>query len=342
MATTNEVLSQEEIDALLHGVDSGKVDTKDEVSGKDGVVRSFDFVTQDRIVRGQLPTLEMINERFVRYLRLSLVNMMRRDVDVSVDGVRMLKFSDYAQSLFLPANLNMVRVKPLRGTALVVIDTKLVFAIVDGFFGGASRFHAKIEGREFTHTEIRVVRRVLDRVFVDLKEAWAPVLPLDFEYIKSEMNPQFSNIVSSNEIIVASVFRLEMDGVKGELHITFPYAMIEPIREILDADIQSDRTEQDENWASAIEEDIKNASVELSSVLTETTVCLRDLMDLSVGDVIPIEMPDSVTICAEQVPVFRGQVGEHGGQCAIKVAEKIKRRKRAGAEFSLWGGVTYE
>ncbi len=167
----NDLLSQEEIDALLHGVSSGDVETDGDDALTDGQARQYDFTSQDRIVRGRMPTLEMINERFARYFRISLFNLLRRTGEISVGGVQMLKFAEYVHSLFVPTSLNLVRVKPLRGTALFILDPKLVFIIVDNFFGGDGRYPAKIEGREFTPTEQRVIHMILQQSFRDLKQA---------------------------------------------------------------------------------------------------------------------------------------------------------------------------
>jgi len=323
--TQTDLLSQEEIDALLHGVDSGDVETEPDLHARDGVARGFDFTSQDRIVRGRMPTLEMINERFARLLRISLFNLMRRSAEISVSGVKMSKFSEYVHSLFVPTSLNMVKIKPLRGTSLFVVDPKLVFILVDNFFGGDGRYHARIEGREFTPTEQRVIRMTLDQVFADLKKAWSPVMAIDFEYINSEVNPQFANIVSPTEVVVVSSFHVELDGGGGDFHVTMPYSMIEPIREFLDAGLQSDRSEVDERWVRALREEVKVAEVEVSSMLTETTLTLREVMNLKPGDVIPVDLPELVLLRAEGIPVVRGKFGVSDGKNAIKVAERIKR-----------------
>ncbi len=320
-----DLLSQDEIDALLHGVDSGDVETEDELRSHDGVARSFDFGSQDRIVRGRMPTLEMINERFARYSRISLFNLLRRAVEVSVGGVRILKFNEYVHSLFVPTSLNLVKIKPLRGTGLFVLDPKLVFILVDNFFGGDGRYHAKIEGREFTPTELRVVQILLHQAFHDLKESWSPVLTLDFEYINSEVNPQFANIVSPTEVVVVSTFRMELDGGGGDMHVTMPYSMIEPIREQLDAGIQSDRFDVDDRWIKALREEVKVAEVGVSCVLTDVTMSLEQLIDLKPGDIIPVDIPEVVTLKAEDVPIVRGKFGVSNGFNAVKVIERIKR-----------------
>lgn len=321
----SDLLSQEEIDALLHGVDSGDVDTDSEYQAHDGVARGYDFTSQDRIVRGRMPTLEMINERFARHLRVSLFNLLRRSAEISVGGVKMSKFSEYVHSLFVPTSLNMVRIKPLRGTALFVVDPKLVFILVDNFFGGDGRYHAKIEGRDFTPTEQRVVRMTLDQAFADLKKAWSPVMDLEFEYLNSEVNPQFASIVTPTEVVVVCSFHIELDGGGGDLHVTMPYSMIEPMRELLDAGIQSDRSEVDERWVRALREEVKVAEVELSANLLETTVSLEDVMNFKAGDIIPVDLPDTVLVRAEGIPVARGSFGVSDGCNAIKVTERIRR-----------------
>ena len=251
----DELLSQDEIDALLHGVDDGAVETETDVPVDADGARAYDFASQDRIVRGRLPTLEMINERFARYFRTSLFNMLRRSSDIAVSGVQMLKFGEFVHSLFVPTSLNMVKIAPLRGKSLFVLDPKLVFSTVDSFFGGTGRFHTKIEGRDFTPTELRVVQMLLEIAFEDLKKAWEPVLDVRFEYQGSEVNPQFANIVSPSEVVVTT-FNVDLESGGGDFYICLPYSMLEPIRELLDAGVQSDRGEKDERWEKAMREEI--------------------------------------------------------------------------------------
>lgn len=320
----NDILSQDEIDALLNGVDGGDVETESDVEVNDGQLLSYDFNSQDRIVRGRMPTLEMINERFSRYLRISLFNMLRRNAEVSVSGVQMLKFAEYVHSLFVPTSLNLVRMPPLRGTSLFVLEPKLVFSLVDNYFGGGGKFHTKIEGRDFTQTENRVVRLVLDDIFRDLIKAWDPVMQLDFDYQGSEVNPDFANIVSPTEVVVVSTFHIELENTGGDLHITMPYSMVEPIRALLDAGVQSDRSEIDDRWQRSIKQEMKSAPVDLSSTFMQTTISLRELNNLKAGDVIPVDLPEMVTLEAEKTPVFQGKFGTYNGNCAIKIVNKIQ------------------
>ena len=320
----NDILTQDEIDALLHGVNSGDVDTEDAGNVNDGQARRYDFASQDRIVRGRMPTLEMINERFARYFRINLFNMLRRSAEISIGGVQMLKFSEYVHSLFVPTSLNLVKVKPLRGTALFVIDPKLVFILVDNYFGGEGKYHTKIEGREFTPTEMRVIEMLLELAFKDLKEAWSPIMQINFEYMNSEVNPQFANIVSPSEVVVVTTFHVELDGGGGDLHVTMPYSMVEPIREILDAGVQSDRNETDERWVLALREDMKEAQVNMSTTLLEVTLSLADVLKIKPGDIIPVDLPEKSVMRVEDIPVFRGKYGIHQGMNAVKITEAIK------------------
>ncbi len=332
----SDLLSQDEIDALLHGVDDGDINTEaDDLL--DGEARAYDFASQDRIVRGRLPTLEMVNERFARYFRTSLFNMLRRSADISVSGVQMLKFSEFVHSLFVPTSLNLVKVAPLKGKGLCVLDPKLVFSVVDNFFGGSGRFHTKIEGRDFTPTELRVVQMLLNLAFTDLHEAWKPVLSLKFECVGSEVNPQFANIVSPSEVVVVTSFHIDLEAGGGDMHICMPYSMIEPIRDLLDAGVQSDRGDKDERWVIALKDEIMGVSVELSTIFCETILSMKELAVLKKGDVIPVDIPQVVEVSAADVPIFSGRVGVSDGNYAIKIEKWMDPPKHIGLQDLLNG-----
>jgi flagellar motor switch protein FliM len=318
-----DILSQDEIDALLHGVDDGKVETGNDPNLLDGKARDYDLASNERIVRGRMPTLEMVNDRFARYLRTTIFSLLRRSAEISVGGVQTQKFSQYVHGLFLPTSLNLIRVRPLRGTGLVVFDPKLVFTLVDNFFGGEGRFYTKIEGRDFTPTERRVIQMLLSQVLKDLKEAWAMVADVEFEYLNSEMNPQFANIVSPTEVVVVNSFHVELEGGGGDIHLTLPYSMIEPLREQLSAGMQSDRKEVDDRWPVSLRNEIKSTVVELEATLVETEITVGELINMKPGDVIPIDLPRAVSACVDGVPVFTGQFGVSRGNNALKVLERV-------------------
>ncbi|GGZ00734.1 MULTISPECIES: flagellar motor switch protein FliM [Shewanella] len=328
----SDLLSQDEIDALLHGVDD--ID-EEEVEESGLEAKNYDFSSQDRIVRGRMPTLEIVNERFARHLRISMFNMMRRSAEVSINGVQMLKFGEYVHTLFVPTSLNMVRFNPLKGTALITMEARLVFILVDNFFGGDGRFHAKIEGREFTPTERRIIQLLMKIVFEDYKDAWAPVMDVEFDFLDSEVNPAMANIVSPTEVVVVNSFHIEVDGGGGDFHITMPYSMIEPIRELLDAGVQSDKQDTDMRWSQALKDEIMDVKVGIDATLVEKELSLRDVMEFKAGDVIPVELPEYLVMRIEDLPTYRCKLGKVQDNLALQVAAKIQRPETVKTELQL-------
>lgn len=329
----SDLLSQDEIDALLHGVDD--VDDDDDLDAASQDARSYDFSSQDRIVRGRMPTLEIVNERFARHLRISMFNMMRRAAEVSINGVQMLKFGECVHTLFVPTSLNMVRFSPLKGTALITMEARLVFILVDNFFGGDGRFHAKIEGREFTPTERRIVQLLLKIIFEDYKDAWAPVMDVEFDYLDSEVNPAMANIVSPTEVVVINSFHIEVDGGGGDFHITMPYSMIEPIRELLDAGVQSDKQDTDMRWSQALHDEIMDVKVGFDACVVEHELTLKDVMNFKAGDIIPVELPEYIMMKIEDLPTYRCKMGRSRDNLALKIYEKIPRPETVKTELQL-------
>lgn len=324
-----DLLSQEEIDALLHGV--GGEDEEDEAAYfDDGQPRAFNFHSQDRIVRGSMPTLDMINERFVREFRISLFHLLRRKAEVTDKGVKTIKFGEYLQSLLLPTSINITNVHPLRGSALFVLDPRLIFKLVDNFFGGDGRYYSKVEGRDFTPTEQSLTRTLLQSVYKDLKTAWKPVLQLDLEHVNTEINPQFANIITPTEVVVVASFDIELEGGGGELHICYPYSMLEPIREQLATGFQSDSTRADDRWTKTLQHDLESAKIALTADFLKAELTLKELLDMEPGDILSIDLPEQVTLFAENIPLFKcsfGQADEH-------YAVKIKALIRTAQEFT--------
>ena len=313
-------LSQEEVDALLKGVngDQDDVATQEDVAG----VRTYNLATQERIVRGRMPTLEIINERFARLLRVGLFNFLRRSAEVSVGSVRVSKYSEFIRNLVVPTNLNLVHMKPLRGTALMVFDPGLVFLLVDNLFGGDGRFHTRVEGRDFTQTEQRIILRILDIVFEAYTKSWEPVYPVEFEYIRSEMNTQFANIATPNEVVVASTFTVELGSVSGQIHFCMPYSMIEPIRDSLTSSLQGEALEVDKRWIRLMTQQIQIAEVELVASLGTAKVNFDEILNMRVGDIIPLQIPEFISATVDGVPVMDCSYGVMNGQYALKV-EKL-------------------
>jgi len=319
-----DILSQDEIDALLNGVDEGDVATEQGL-GDPTKARDYDLTTQERIVRGRLPTLEMLNERFARNFRIRLVSMLRRTVDISIEGVRMMKYAEYSHALYVPTSLTLVHVRPLKGVGLFMMESQLVFKLVDNFFGGFG-LHAKIEGRDFTPAELRVITRVLEQAIDEVQRSWMPVYPISIQTLSHEMNPQLANIVSSTEVVVVNSFRIEVEGGGGKFDIVFPYSMIEPIRDLLDGGMQGDRLEVDERWTSALKRELGLAEIELVAQLGEARILISDIAKLEVGQILPFEMPEKIILTAEGLPLYQGKLGVHRGNKAIRIDSPVHER----------------
>jgi flagellar motor switch protein FliM len=313
-------LSQEEVDALLKGVngDHDEVAPPEEPAG----VRPYNLATQERIVRGKMPTLEMINERFARHLRLGLFYFLRRSAEVSVGAVKVSKYSEFIRNLVVPTSLNLVHMKPLRGTSLIVFDPSLVFLLVDNLFGGDGRFHTRVEGRDFTQTEQRIVLRILDLVFEAGAKAWEPVFPIEFEYVRSEMNIQFANVATPNEVVVSSSFTVELGSVSGQIHFCMPYSMVEPIRDTLSSNLQGESLEVDKRWMRMMTQQIQVAEVELAATLGHADSNFDEILNMKVGDIIPLDVLELIECNVDGVPVAECTYGVLNGHYALKV-EKL-------------------
>ncbi|MEB0139862.1 MULTISPECIES: flagellar motor switch protein FliM [unclassified Undibacterium] len=318
---SDNFLSQEEVDALLKGVTGDQDDSQsqEDTSG----VRPYNLATQERIVRGRMPTLEIINERFARLLRIGLFNFLRRSAEVSVGTVRVSKYSEFIRNLVVPTNLNLVHMKPLRGTSLIVLDPGLVFLIVDNLFGGDGRFHTRVEGRDFTQTEQRIIQRILEIVFETYSKSWEPVYPIEFEYIRSEMNTQFANIATPNEVVVSTTFTIELGPVSGEMHICMPYSTIEPIRDILTSSLQGETLEIDKRWVRLMTQQIQIAEVEIVADLGTARITLGDILNMKTGDIIPFHVPELLSAKVDGTPVMECKYGVFNGQYALRVEKLI-------------------
>jgi flagellar motor switch protein FliM len=314
----SDFLSQEEVDALLKGVTGETDDAPAQEEAQSGV-RSYDLGRQERIVRGRMPTMELINERFARYLRIGLFNYIHRSTEISVGPIKVQKYSEFIRNLVVPTNLNLVQVKPLRGTGLVVLDPNLVFLVVDNMFGGDGRFHTRVEGRDFTPTEQRIIQGLLNVVFSEYEKAWKPVHEIKFEYVRSEMNTQFANIATPSEIVLSANFTVELSGNTADLHVCLPYSMIEPLRDTLNSSMHSEQAASDKRWTNLLHRQLKLAEVELVAPLAKTQVTLRDIVNMKVGDVIPMHIDENVEAEIDGVPVVACRYGVHDGQYALKV-----------------------
>jgi flagellar motor switch protein FliM len=321
----SKVLSQEEVDALLKGLVDGEIETESDKGVLEAGITPYDFTSQERIIRGRMPTMEVINEHFARAFRISLSMILRRTVDIQTNFVQMLKFGEFLRSLPLPSSFNIYKMDPLRGQSLMVVDSKLVFALVECFLGGTARTRFKIEGRDFTGIERRIIQKVVLMAFQDFEKAWAPVHPVKMNFIRVEINPMFVGIATPNDIMVISKFQVEMEQTDGFIFMCMPYATIEPIKGKLYSGFQSEQLEQDNRWTSRIQEQVQDMEVEVVVELASTMMRAKELLDLAAGDVIMFNkrVNDSLLGKVEGVPKFTGHAGQVHNAKAFKINKML-------------------
>ena len=319
----SEFLSQDEVDSLLKGV-TGEVDEAPVDSGEGaGDVRAYNLGSQERIVRGRMPTMEIINERFARLFRIGLFNFIRRTPEISVGPVRVLKFAEFIRNLHVPANLILIQAKPLRGNGLFIFDPNLVFLVVDNMFGGDGRFHTRVEGREFTQTEQRIILKLLEVVFETYGKAWEPVHALDFEFVRSEMNPQFANIATPNEVVIVTTFDIELGGNGGAFHVCMPYSMLEPVKDLLYSTMQGEHMAMDQRWLQLLSKQVQSANIELIATLGHANVTFEQVLKMRTGDVVPLEVGEHITASVDGVPVMECKYGAFNNQYALRVEKML-------------------
>ena len=316
-------LSQEEVDALLEGV-TGESQRNAEEVFEPGEVRSYDISSQERIVRGRMPTMEIVNERFARNLRLGLFNFIRRSPEVSVSPVAVQRYSAFLRDMVVPSNFNIVAIRPLRGNGLIVCEPSLVFGIIDTLFGGAGKFQTRIEGRYFSPTEQRVINRLVEVICTEYKKAWKGVYPLELEYQRSEMQPQFANIATPSETVVSTAFQLEIGDLSGAVHICMPYATMEPIRDVLYSSTQGESVEVDRRWVRVLTREIQSAEVTLVAELARADATVEQLLSMKAGDFIELDHEPRIRASVGGVPVFDCQYGTHNAKYAIRIEECLR------------------
>jgi flagellar motor switch protein FliM len=327
-------LSQEEVDALLEGVTGESQKADDEVA-ESGEIRAYNMSSQERIVRGRMPTMEIVNERFARNLRVGLFNFIRRSPEISVGTVQVQRYSAFLRELAVPTNFNIMASRPLRGSGLIVCEPALVFGVIDTLYGGIGKFQTRIEGRDFSATEQRIINRLVTVITDEYKKAWKGIYPIDLEYQRSEMQPQFANIATPSEIVISTSFQLEIGEITGSIHFCMPYATMEPIRDVLYSTTQGDAIEVDRRWVNVLTREIQAAEVMLTVELARADATVEDLMALKPGDFIELEKPRYVEANIDGVPVFECFYGTHNAKYAIRVEKNLR------GDDSNWIGERY-
>ncbi len=316
-------LSQEEVDALLEGV-TGESQKLVEEAPEHDEVRAYNISSQERIVRGRMPTMEIVNERFARNLRVGLFNFIRRSPEISVGPVTVQRYSAFLRELAVPTNFNIVAIRPLRGNGMVVCEPALVFGVIDTLYGGIGKFQTRIEGRDFSATEQRVINRLVDVITEEYKKAWKGVYPLELEYQRSEMQPQFANIATPSEIVISTSFQLEIGEITGAIHFCIPYATLEPIRDVLYSSTQGDSIEVDRRWVNVLTREIQAAEVTLVAELARANATVEQLLAMKPGDFIELERETRIQATVDGVPVFECQYGTHNAKYAIRIDKSLR------------------
>ncbi len=323
-----QVLSQDEVDALLNAVNDGgdsssSGGSSDSSSGDDGDenIQTYDLTNQDRVIRGRMPILEIIYERFIRQFRVSLSNSLRKISTISIISTDLLKFGEFVNTLPIPSCMCIMRFNELRGPALLVFESKLAYAIIDSYFGGTDRPFTKIEGKEFTQIELSFMRKIMDMAINDLEEAWAPVHRIDAQYLRTEINPQFVGVVPPSDVIIATTLEVEFESASGTIMIVVPYSTIEPIKQKLSSSFQTDNEMADSIWTTAMNEHIRNTKATVIVRLGEAEMTLGDLLTLEPGDIIPLNQDASgeVSVTVEGVEKMKCLMGTHKGNRAVQI-----------------------
>lgn len=320
-----KILSQEEIDALLKGMENGEVSTAQEAIDRSDL-RRYDFSNQDRILRGRMATLEVLNDHFCRLFRNSLSNALRKTIDVNARGIEMKKFGEFIKTLPLPSSLHVFRIDPLRGYSILSLEAKLVFTLLDVFFGGSGKTPYRVEGREFTTIESKLIQKIVTMAFSELEKAWNLIHPVTFQHVRSEINPQFVSIVPPSDLVLIIPFEVELEQFTGEVTLCIPYSVIEPIKNKLYAGYQSDQLEADQAWISRFLERLQGAEVEVKVELGRSRVMVQDLLRWKQGDVIALnrDVSDPLVIEVEGIPKFIGRPGISRGNKAIQIEGRTK------------------
>lgn len=330
-----QILSQDEVDALLQGItgESQKLEQEEEQVGG---IREYNLASQERIVRGRMPTMEIINERFARNIRVGLFNFIRKSPEVAIGGIKVQKYSAFLREIVVPTNFNIVSVKPLRGSGLIVCDPTLVFAVIDSLFGGIGKFHARIEGRDFSPTEQRVITRIVEVILTEYHKAWKGIYPLELEYQRSEMQPQFANIATPSEIVVSTSFTLEIGETSGTIYFCIPYSTLEPIRDVLYSTTVGDSSEPDRRWINLLKTQIQSAEVDLVAELGTAPATVEQLLAFKPGDFIELDLDPLIQTKVDGVPVFQCHYGTSNGRYALKIDKML-----TGSQES-WLGAKHE
>jgi flagellar motor switch protein FliM len=328
----SNILTQEEVDALLRGISGGEIETEIEDHQDPSGVSGYDLTSQDRIIRGRMPTLEMTNEKFARMFRSTMSSMLRKVINVSTMSTDMVKFGEFLKTLPVPTSLHLFKMEPMRGSALFVVESKIIFTLVDIIFGGSGTTSYKIEGREFTAIENNLIKKIVISALADLENAWKALIDLKVTYQRSEINPQFAQVVPPTDVIIVVNFEVEIEYTTGIISLCIPYATLEPIREKLQAGYQSENMDVDKVWANRFKECLMMSNVDVVAELGKAQISCKDLLNLQKGDVIRLDQyaTDAFNIFVEGIAKYKVYPGLYKGNHACQIAKLITDKEGLG------------
>lgn len=324
----NQVLTQDEINSLLRGLSEGEVEQEQNAAEDQVQAKKFDLANQERIIRGRMPTMELIHDRFARQFRTTLSKFLGRTCFANVGGIEMIKFGLFMKKLPLPSSLHIFRMPPLSGYALMVVSSPLVFGIVDSLFGGSGQGKVKIEGREYTPIEARLIGKVVMMALDVLKDAWAPIHPVDFVYVRSEFNPLAIAIVPPTDVVIIVTIECELEQESTTLTLCMPYSTIEPLRGKLVTGFQSTRLEVDSSVSRRMEVSVKQTVANMSVQLASGVIPTKQFLNLKVGDIVTLDKTptEEATLLIEGAPKYYGYIGNYRGNRAFRVTRQIPKR----------------
>jgi flagellar motor switch protein FliM len=321
-----QILTQNEVDALLKGLSNGEIKTEADAPHDSGGVRPYDFHNPEKAVRGRMSVLEMVHEKFCRHLRGSVFNLLRKTIDCAPDGIKAMKYEEFMRNLHMPSSLNIFSFQPLKGSGLLAIDPSLAFLIVDSYFGGDGRFHTRVEGRDFTPVELSVIKKVVDIIFHEITEVWKAIYPVEFKFFRSEMNPHFVNIMSANDIVIVSTFRMEIEAVNNRFYVCMPFASLEPIKDKLYGTEKVATAEVDKKWSARLREQFDLVQIGISGEIGEATISFAELLNLRAGDIIELDkkVKEPLEVNIEGAPKLYARPGVIDNHYAVKILSVIK------------------
>ncbi len=327
----SEVLSQTEIDALLAAVSTGDLRTDEDKPVESQVDWiAYDLTSQEKIIRSRFVALEGIHDRFSSLFRVTLSSMLKRPVTVNCINTDFLRFGDYLTNILLPTSLNVMVMPNLKGHAIMVVSSKLTYALVDAYYGGSERPFSKIGGREeFTSVENKLINKLVEGAIVDLKASWKLNYPVDFAFVRSESNPQFVGSIHSSELVAVVSFEVEFENLSGPFVLIIQLSALESVQSYLSVNLISDISSDAAQWREHWVHELMRTKLDVRAVLGTTQKSLRQIHDLKQGEklILNQDAAGPIQVLVEGLPKLTGLMGTYRGNSAVRVSDTVETTK---------------